>query len=125
MNNEYSLEEKKLYSRYDFGYKDKDNNIIIIEGLSTAFKAEYWNYAKLISGLLRHNMPLEYVIKVIKTLNLDEQSINTWKNGVIRTLKKFLENGVVIPEKCPKCGGRLIMQDGCSTCIDCGHSKCS
>ena len=125
MNDDYSLEEKKLSSRYDFGYKDKDNNTIIIEGLSTAFKAEYWNYAKLISGLLRHNMPLEYVIKVIKTLNLDEQSINTWKNGVIRTLKKFLENGVVIPEKCPKCGGRLIMQDGCSTCIDCGHSKCS
>ena len=125
MNDDYSLEEKKLSSRYDFGYKDKDNNTIIIEGLSTTFKAEYWNYAKLISGLLRHNMPLEYVIKVIKTLNLDEQSINTWKNGVIRTLKKFLENGVVIPEKCPKCGGRLIMQDGCSTCIDCGHSKCS
>jgi ribonucleotide reductase alpha subunit len=125
MNDDYSLEEKKVSSRYDFGYKDKDNNTIIIEGLSTTFKAEYWNYAKLISGLLRHNMPLEYVIKVIKTLNLDEQSINTWKNGVIRTLKKFLDNGVVIPEKCPKCGGRLIMQDGCSTCIDCGHSKCS
>jgi ribonucleotide reductase alpha subunit len=123
-SDEFGIETKKMVSRYDFGYKDKDGTNIIIEGLSTTFKQEYWNYAKLISGLLRHNMPLEYLIKVIKTLNLGEENINNWKNGVIRTLKKFINDGVIIPEKCSKCGGNLVMESGCNVCKDCGHSKC-
>lgn len=117
-------EEKKLVSRYDFQYKDKDGQVLTVIGLSRTFKEEYWNYAKLISGLLRHNMPIEYVIKVITSLNLENTTINSWKNGVIRTLKKFVKDGDT-NEKCPQCGGKLIRQNACNQCVDCGWSKCS
>lgn len=117
-------EEKKLVSRYDFQYKDKDGQVLTVIGLSRTFKEEYWNYTKLISGLLRHNMPIEYVIKVITSLNLENTTINSWKNGVIRTLKKFVKDGDT-NEKCPQCGGKLIRQNACNQCVDCGWSKCS
>lgn len=113
-------------SRYDICYIDKDESKVCVNGLSQIFRAEYWNYAKLISGLLRHNMPIQYIIKVISSLNLDESNINTWKNGVIRLLRKFVkDNGEELDEKCPDCGGRLVRISGCIQCIDCGYSRCS
>ena len=115
-------------SRYDLCYSDRDGYRVCLEGLSRTFNPEYWNYAKLISGLLRHHMSIEYVIKVISTLKLDSSTINTWKNGVIRTLRKFQssqeESEPVIGEVCQKCGGRLIRDGGCIHCIDCGWSRC-
>ena len=117
-------EIEKTVSRYDFQYKNKTGEIITVIGLSKIFKEEYWNYAKLISGLLRNNMPIEYVVKVISTLNLGTQSINSWKNGVIRTLKKFIKDGTDTGEPCPECGGKLVRESGCYSCKDCGYSKC-
>lgn len=117
--------EEKLKSRYDICYEDKDGNTVCVEGLSRIFNPEYWNYAKLISGLLRHHMPISYVIKVISSLNLDSSNINTWKNGLIRLLKKFNDTVEVDEsEKCPECGGRLKRDGGCIACIDCGWSRC-
>lgn len=115
--------EEKLRSRYDICYIDKDGYRVCIEGLSRTFNPEFWNYAKLISGLLRHKMPLTYIIKVISSLNLDDSNINTWKNGVIRTLRKF-NNTEGQYEKCPECGGRLVREGGCIHCLDCTYSKC-
>ena len=114
----------KKVSRYDFCYKDADGFCVCIEGISRIFNPEFWNYGKLISGLLRHNMPISYITKVISSLKLDESSMNTWKNGVVRALRKF-EGKTSIDEKCPECGGRLVRENGCIHCIDCGYSKCS
>lgn len=122
--NESGEEEMKMVSRYDFQYKDKDGNNVVVVGLSRTFKEEYWNYAKLISGLLRHNMPIEYVVKVIKSLNLENTTINSWKYGVIRTLKKFMKDEET-GEKCPECGGKLVRSNGCIGCSSCGWSRCS
>lgn len=118
--------EEKLMSRYDLCYIDKDGYRTCVEGLSRTFNPEYWNYAKLISGLLRHRMPLPYLIKIISSLNLDASNINTWKNGVIRTLRKFNDSNIEEGhyETCPECGGRLLNEGGCLHCIDCGYSKC-
>lgn len=119
--------EEKLVSRYDICYIDKNGERTCVEGLSRTFNPEYWNYAKLISGLLRHRMPITYVIKVISSLNLDASNINTWKNGVIRTLRKFndsIPEDQISSEKCPECGGRLVRESGCLHCVDCGYSKC-
>lgn len=116
--------ETKKVSRYDLCYKDSDGFNTCIEGVSRIFNPEFWNYGKLISGLLRHNMPISYIIKVISSLKLDESSINTWKNGVVRALRKF-EGTTNLDEKCPECGGRLVRENGCIHCLDCGYSKCS
>jgi ribonucleotide reductase alpha subunit len=124
VQDENGKEVIKQISRYDFQYKTKDGELITVKGLSTTFREEFWNYAKLISGLLRHNMPIEYVVDVISTLNLGGDNINSWKNGVIRTLKKFIKDGVATGEKCPECGGKLVRQSGCISCQDCGYSKC-
>ena len=118
-------EFQKLVGRYDFQYKNKEGVLVTIDGLSRTFREEYWNYAKLISGLLRHNMPIEYVVKMISDLNLGNSNINSWKNGVIRTLKKFIKDGTDVGEKCPECGGKLVRSSGCISCPDCGWSKCS
>ena len=114
-------------SRYDFQYQDKDGFKITIEGLSRTFNKEYWNYAKLISGVLRHGMPLPYAVDVVDGLNLNEESLNTWKNGVVRALKKYIPNGTqAVENKCPKCEqDSLVYEEGCLTCKNCGHSKCS
>lgn len=114
-------------SRYDFQYLDKDGFRITIEGLSRTFNKEYWNYAKLISGVLRHGMPLEYAVDMVSSLNLNEESLNTWKNGVVRALKRYIPNGTVaVDNECPKCGEEaLVYEEGCLTCKSCGHSKCS
>lgn len=109
-------------SRYDIEFV-LNGETKIIEGLSTIFNEEYWNYGKLISGLLRHGMPVNYVVKVIASLDFKNDGINSWKNGVIRALKAFTKDED-LHEPCPKCGGHLRRESGCIQCIDCGWSKC-
>ena len=113
-------------SRYDFQYLDKGGYPVTIQGLSRMFNKEYWNYAKLISGILRHGMPINYVIELIQNLTVEEENINTWKNGIVRALKKYVPDGLKLVGKvCPECGqATLIYQDGCMLCTNCGHSKC-
>ena len=112
-------------SRYDFRYTDKGGYEVIMQGLSRSFNKEYWNYAKLISGILRHGMPIQYVIDLVQNLNVEEDNINTWKNGIARALKKYVPDGLVDEkEKCPNCGEKLIFEDGCKHCRNCGYSKC-
>ena len=113
--------------RYDFQYLDKEGYRVTIEGLSRSFNKEYWNYAKLISGVLRHGMPIPQVVDLVENLNLYSESINNWKNGVERALKKFIPNGTVAKDKtCSSCGDKdgLIYEEGCLKCKSCGHSKC-
>lgn len=112
-------------TRYDFQFKDKQGYKITFEGLSRSFEKEYWNYAKLISGVLRHGMPIPYVIDLVSNLSFVEDNINTWKNGVIRALKKYIADGTEAKTKCPECDNdTIIYQDGCLTCNECGYSKC-
>ena len=110
--------------RYDFQFETKIGYKTTIEGLSERFNPEFWNYAKLISGVLRYKMPIELVIKLVSSLQLDSQSINTWKNGVERALKRYIQDGTVAGEKCPKCKNQLIFEEGCLHCPQCGYSKC-
>ncbi len=114
-------------SRYDFQFLDKQGYKVTLEGLSRTFDKEYWNYAKLISGVLRHGMPIQYVVDLIQNLNMYNENINTWKNGIARTLKQFVEDGTqAADKKCPDCGDPegLIYEEGCLKCKSCGHSKC-
>lgn len=113
-------------TRYDFQYCNKRGYKTTIEGLSYKFNPEFWNYAKLISGTLRHGMPIENVVDLISSLQLDTESINTWKNGVARALKKYIPNGTKAEgQHCQNCDStNLIYQEGCLTCTDCGTSKC-
>ena len=110
-------------SRYDIEYVDNEDNIKVVEGLSTAFNPEYWNYAKLISGLFRHGMPPQFVAKMVESMDFKDEGINTWKNGIIRALKPFMKDEKT-GDKCPKCGGDLWRVSGCIQCPDCGWSKC-
>jgi len=113
-------------SRYDFQYQNKRGYKTTIEGLSHKFNPEYWNYAKLISSTLRHGMPIDKIVDLINSLQLDSESINTWKNGVVRALKRYVEDGTQAKgQTCTNCSsGNLIYQEGCLTCKDCGSSKC-
>ncbi len=113
-------------SRYDFQYTNKRGYKTTIEGLSHKFEKEFWNYAKLISGVLRHGMPIEDVLNLVSGLQLDSESINTWKNGVERALKKYIPNGTKAKKgHCESCGSdSLIYQEGCLICTSCGASKC-
>lgn len=112
--------------RYDFQYTNKRGYKTTIEGLSDKFDPEYWNYAKLISGVLRYSMPVDQVIKLVGGLELNDASINTWKNGVERALKKYIQEGSQAKgQKCPNCNQEsLVYQEGCLTCTNCGTSKC-
>ncbi len=114
-------------SRYDFIYTNKYGYKVTMEGLSYQFNTEFWNYAKLISGILRHGMPLPFVVHLIDNLQFESESINTWKNGVVRALKRYIPDGTKSKEKCPNCGEKdtLIFKEGCVTCTACGDSKCS
>jgi len=112
-------------TRYDFQFQDKQGYKVTFEGLSRSFEKEYWNYAKLISGVLRHGMPIPYVIELISNLTVEEDNINTWKNGVVRALKRYVPDGTAVDKKCPECGEvAVVYEDGCLTCKSCGHSKC-
>jgi ribonucleoside-diphosphate reductase alpha chain len=112
--------------RYDFQFANRRGYKTTIEGLSEKFNSEYWNYAKLISGVLRYGMPIDQVLKLVSGLELDSESINTWKNGVERALKKYLPNGTEAKGQiCPSCGSEsLVYEEGCLHCTNCGYSKC-
>jgi len=112
--------------RYDFQFTNKRGFKTTVEGLSHKFDKEFWNYAKLISGVLRYGMPIDQVIKLVSGLQLDSESINTWKVGVERALKKYIPDGTQISEQaCPHCGQKsLVYQEGCLTCKNCGYSRC-
>ncbi len=113
--------------RYDFHYKDKFGYPGVLGGISHMFSQEFWNYAKLISGVIRNGMPIVDILNLVKGLNLDDENINTWKNGVERALKQYIPNGTKdeTGQKCEKCGSvNLIYQEGCLICQDCGHGKC-
>ena len=114
-------------ARYDFQFADKQGYKVTIEGLSRSFDKTFWNYAKLISGILRHGMPLYQAVDLISNLTLDIESINTWKNGVVRSLKRYIPDGTsAAKNKCPECHtpDSLVYKEGCLTCKQCGYSKC-
>jgi ribonucleoside-diphosphate reductase alpha chain len=114
-------------ARYDFQFTDKQGYKVTIEGLSRSFDQTFWNYAKLISGILRHGMPLYQAVDLISNLNFDTESINTWKNGVVRAIKKYIPDGTTAAKnKCPEChvADALVYKEGCLTCKHCGYSKC-
>ena len=122
-----NFDDENNRNRYDFQFLDRDGYKVTIEGLSRSFDKEYWNYAKLISGVLRHGMPLNYIVNLISGLNLDEQNINTWKKGIARALKMFIPDGTrVVKKACPSCKDPdgLIYEEGCLHCRGCGHSEC-
>ena len=112
--------------RYDFQFENKRGYKTTVEGLSEKFNPEYWNYAKLISGVLRYRMPIDHVMKLVGSLQLKDESINTWKNGVERALKKYIVDGTKANgQKCPNCGQEtLVYQEGCLICTNCGASRC-
>ncbi|MCC6462953.1 MAG: adenosylcobalamin-dependent ribonucleoside-diphosphate reductase [Saprospiraceae bacterium] len=114
-------------NRYDFQYVDKSGYKVSIEGLSRTFNKEYWNYARLISGVLRHGMPLHYVVAMVENLHLETASLNNWKNGVVRALRKFVPDGTEPSHNtCPSCHtDGLVYQEGCLHCKNCGHSECN
>ncbi len=117
--------DEKGNSRYDFQYANQRGYKTTIEGLSYRFNPEFWNYAKMISGTLRHGMEIENVVELINSLQLDNESINTWKNGVARALKRYVPDGTHAKGKCSNCDStNLMYQEGCLTCKDCGSSKC-
>ncbi len=113
-------------TRYDFQFENKRGYKTTVEGLSQKFDPEYWNYAKLISGVLRYGMPIDQVIKLVTSLQLNSESINTWKVGVERALKKYIPDGTELAgQSCPNCGNHtLVYQEGCLTCKTCGYSRC-
>ena len=114
----------KKKKRYDFSYVDKYGYTNTIGGVSHMFNKVYWNYAKFISGYLRNNVPLVDTINVLEGLSFDKDSINTWKNGVIRALKKYIKDGTESKSTCPECGSKLVFENGCKTCKNCGYSAC-
>ena len=119
------VREEDGSKRYDFQYTDRYGYTNTIAGISRLFNAEFWNYAKLISGVLRHGMPIEKTVSLIESLHLDSESINTWKTGVCRALKQYIVDGTKSKGKCPSCGQEnMAYQNGCLTCMSCGYSKC-
>jgi ribonucleoside-diphosphate reductase alpha chain len=122
INEDTGMVEQIKVSRYDIEFSI-NGETRVIEGLSTIFNEEFWNYGKLISGILRHGMPVNYVVKSISGLKFTNDGINSWKSGVIRALKPFMKDED-LHEPCPNCGGHLRRESGCIQCMDCGWSKC-
>ena len=124
----YKVREEGEETRYDLHIQRNPTvRVEVFKGLNDIFNEEYWNYAKLISGILRHGMPIEYVIHLIEHMKLDDTVIHTWKNGVVRALKDFVpDNTEAVDKKCPACGDKdgLVYKEGCLSCKVCGHSKC-
>ena len=119
------VREEDGSKRYDFQYEDKYGYKNTIGGISRLFDQTFWNYAKLISGVIRNGMPIVDVVNLIESLQLDSETINSWKAGVARALKQYISNGEKVNKKCPECGQEpLVYQDGCLICMSCGHSKC-
>ncbi len=119
------VSEKDGTKRYDFQYQDRYGYINTIGGISRLFDEEFWNYAKLISGVLRYGMPIDKVVQLVDGLHLDSETINTWKNGVERALKQYIKDGTRGKGRCPQCGQeQMAYQNGCLTCMSCGYSKC-
>ena len=119
------VREEDGTKRYDFQYTDRYGYTNTIGGISRLFDESFWNYAKLISGVLRYIMPIDKVVSLIDGLHLDDENINTWKNGVKRALKQYIEDGTRSKGKCPQCGQEnMAYQNGCLTCMSCGYSKC-
>ena len=119
------VREEDGSKRYDFQYKDRYGYTNTIGGISRLFDEEFWNYAKLISGVLRYGMPIEKAVSLIDSLQLDSETINTWKTGVCRALKQYIQDGTKSKGKCPSCGQEnMAYQNGCLTCMSCGYSKC-
>ena len=119
------VREEDGTKRYDFQYTDRYGYTNTIGGISRLFNEEFWNYAKLISGVLRYGMPIEKTVSLIESLHLDSESINTWKTGVCRALKQYIVDGTQAKGKCPSCGQEnMAYQNGCLTCMSCGYSKC-
>ena len=119
------VKDEEGVTRYDLQYTDKYGYKITMGGLSRAFNPEFWNYAKLISGVLRHGMPINDVVNLVQSLRLDSESINNWKNGVERALKKYVPNGTKAKGKCAQCQSEnIVYEEGCLICKDCGSSKC-
>ena len=125
--NVVKIKDKDGHAQYDFEFVDKAGYTINVPALSRSFNQVFWNYAKLISGILRHGMPLPYAINLVDNLTFDNESINTWKNGVVRALKKFIPDGTVDKKSnCPECHAEesLMFKEGCLVCKECGYSKC-
>ncbi len=121
------IKDEQGNKRYDFQYVSKTGFHVTVEGLSYKFNPEFWNYAKLISGVLRHGMDIHKVVHLVSSLHLQSDSLNTWKNGVVRALKRYIPSGTKVKsgEKCPQCGSdNLIYEEGCLKCLACGYSKC-
>ncbi len=120
------VKTEKGKTRYDLEYEDRDGFTQVYRGLSRTFDKEYWNYAKLISGILRHGMPLPFVVDIVSSLSFETETINTWKTGIVRALKKFIPDGAKDAKNtpCPECGDELIYKEGCLSCKSCGYSKC-
>jgi ribonucleoside-diphosphate reductase alpha chain len=118
-------EEGNRKKRYDIEYLDSNGEKVFHEGLSHTFNEEYWNYAKMISSVLRHGMPIAYVYELVRSLNLNAEHLNTWKAGVERVIKRYITDGEKAKGKCPECGSEnLAFKEGCLTCMNCGNSKC-
>jgi ribonucleoside-diphosphate reductase alpha chain len=111
-------------TRYDFRYMNAYGYENTLGGLSRMFNKEYWNYARLISGMLRNQIETSSVIEIIESMHSDTESLHSWKNGVIRALKTFVKDGTKTTQKCP-CGGDIIYTGGCKECKECGWSQCS
>jgi ribonucleoside-diphosphate reductase alpha chain len=125
VKDEYTGEEtEKKVSRYDFRYTDKDGNKVVIEGINAIFDQTLAGYGRLISGVLRHGMPIEYLISTIKNISFPEENVNSWKAGIIRALSSYIKEKEVQGEVCPECGAKIVRENGCKHCTSCGWSAC-
>ena len=111
-------------SCYDFEYYTEDGEKQVVESINKTFNPEFWNYGKLLSAMLRHRMPLVYIVKTLGDMRFENDSINSWRTGVVRALKKWIKDGTKLGEKCPECGETLVMENGCRRCPSCGWSAC-